>query len=267
MTARTELTLNAIPLATAVPEAYVLQVTRPLVGKRRHSRVEIPGRAGSWIFDEEPGDRVLEIEVDLQAVSIEARREAVRALAYWCDIGSSAPLVISDEPDRYHVALLDDDPDPEEWLARARARLRFLVGPYALANDPSSETLSATTNPDSDTFSIPDTVTAEPVIELTPTGGNVSAFSLNVNGYVLSWAGGPILAGETLTISAISDTVTLGANDDVDLTGAFDVSDLDMADVSGEFPLLLEGSNAWALSWTGTATAVTLEVTWRERFR
>lgn len=267
MSATVNLILNDDSLAVVVPEALVLDVVRPLVGTRRHTPVDIPGRPGSVIFDEEPGDRVIQVPMDLEADGFTDRRDAVRRLARWADIGTGAVLVIDDEPDRYHVALLENDDDVLERLCYGAATLRFRVGPYALADELSTVSTSATTNPDSDTFNITDEVTAEPVVELTPAGGTLTGFTLTVNGYSLTWAGGPIVAGDTITISAISDTVTLGSNEDVDLTGSFDEADVDMADVSGEFPLLLEGPNAWSLSWTGTATSVAVVFTWRERFR
>lgn len=266
MTARVDLTLNAIPLSTAVPSAYVLDVVRPLVARRRHQTVEVPGRAGSWLFPEQPGDREISIEFDLQETSFEDRRAAVRDFAYWADIGAISNLVISDEPDRFYPAILDDSGDVIERLAHGSVGIRFLVGPYALAEAISVETINIAAFPASGTFDIPDRVMAEPVVEITPTNGTLTGFVLTVNGYALSWSGA-LADDETITISSLSDTVTLGASDDVDLTGAFDEASVDMADVSGEFPLLFEGSNAWSLSWSGTATTADLVFTWRERFR
>lgn len=262
-----DLELNGEDLSTAVAEALVLDVRRPLVGKRRHTRVEIPGRAGSVTFDEEPGDRVLEIVIDLEAATFEDRRDAVRRLARWAEVGTSSQLIISDEPDRYHDAILENADTVLERLLYGAATLRFAVGPYSLASTPSTQTENATSNPDSDTFNITDDVYAEPVIELTPAGGTLTGFTLTVNGSALTWTGDTILAGETLTISSISDTITIGENEDVDLTGAFDEEDVSMADVSGTFPLLFSGANAWSLSRSGTATSVSIVFTWRERFR
>lgn len=266
MTARVDLTLNGVALSTAIPSAYVLNVTRPLVGRRRHKTVDVPGRAGSWLFPEQPGDREIAIEFDLQEATFEERRAAVRDFAYWADIGAVSNLVISDEPERFYQAILDDSGDVVERLAHGSVVIRFLVGPYALASAITVETISPVSDPDSGTFVVTDRVQAEPVVEITPTNGTMTGFLLTVNGYTLSWAGA-LASGETITISSLSDTVTLGANDDVDLTGAFDEASVDMADVSGEFPLLFEGSNAWSISWDGTATTASLVFTWRERFR
>lgn len=318
----TSASLNNVDLAAAVPSATILSVSRPLVGARRHSRISIPGRPGGWTFDEVPGDRTISLVVTIGATSFAARRTAVTELAYWADIGTTMRLVIDDEPDRFHDVILADAPDLAEWLLSGDVTLAFLAGPYSSASSLSTESLAASgAGTDSGTFTIPDRVTVEPVIEVTPTNGTVTAFTLTMNGDALTWgaaAGGArpnapviqedevdlvspgggalvdfigtggrgyatyadgyiydglgwrlalIASGDTLTISSISDTVTVGINDDVDLTGTFDVAALDISDVAGTFPLLLEGLNTWALVWTGTATAVTLDITWRERFR
>lgn len=263
-----DLTLNGVTLSSSVPEALVLRVARPLVGARRHIAEGVPGRAGSWLFPEEPGDRRIEVEIDIQATSFEERRAACRALAYWADVGQLAPLIIDDEPDRYLEVILDNEPDPDEWLVAANPTLVFRASPpYALASELSTETdLLAGAGSDGDSFTIPDEVSAEPVIEITPTNGTITGFTLELNGYALTWSG-LIPDDNTLTISTISNTITTGPNADEALTGAFDPDDVSMADASGDFPLLLEGANTYTLTWTGTATAVTVVFTWRRRFR
>lgn len=264
---RVDVTYNGVDLSDAVPVAYVLNVTRPLVGARRHRTVDIPGRAGSWIFAEEPGDRVVEIELDLQADSFEDRRAALTALADWCDKPTPVVLILSDESDRYHLAILDRDPDPREWLVSATITLAFRVGPYALDLVASAENIAASgAGTDSGTFTAPDTIDAEPVIEITPTNGTISTFSLTLNSDAIGYQAPTIASGQTVTISTISDTVTQGVNGDTMLTGAY-TGTVIMSAVSGVFPLIVPGLNSWTLSWSGTATAVTVEISWRRRFR
>lgn len=264
---RVDASFAGVVLSAAVPSAYILNVSRGLVGARRHRTVDVPGRAGSWIFGEEPGDRRIELAVNIEADSFAERREAVEALAGWADSRTQQALVLDDEPDRYYVAILDMDPDPEEWLCRADLSLRFRAAPYALAIAVSGETIAATgAGSDSGTFAIPDTIDAEPVVEITPTNGTITAFEFTLNGDTIGYTTPPIASGQTVTISTISDTVTQGLNGDTMLTGAFTGLVL-MSSVSGVFPLLVPGTNAWALSWSGTATAVTVEISWRRRFR
>lgn len=262
-----DLSLNGVSLASAVPSAYVQDVVEQIVGQRRYSTVLIAGRPGSWRYDEEPGDRLIRVPILINTGSVAARIAATDALAYWADIGTSAALIRSDRPTWRWDALLSNNNEIAVKAGRASVELDFLVGPYREAISLSSQAVTATTNPDTDTFSIGDTVNADPVVELTPAGGSFTATSLTVNGYTLTWSGDAILAGETLTISAISDTVLRGANNDVNLTGTFDAADVDMADAAGQFPVLLPGSNTWTLSWTGTATSVAVNFTWRERTR
>lgn len=265
---RVDLTLGGVALSTAVPAAYVLKVTRPLVGKRRDQFVDVPGRAGAWTFPEQPGDRVISVELDLQADTYEDRRAAVTALADWADLGARAALIIDDEPDRYHEAILDNDPDPDEWLTAATITLAFRVGPFALGDTIPTETLAVSgAGSDSGDFTIADTIYAEPVIEITPTDGTITGFTLTINASALSYTGPTITSGNTLTINSISDTVTAGISGDTMLTGAYNPAALAMGFVSGEFPLLEPGENAWAITWDGTATAVTVEISWRRRFR
>lgn len=267
----TDVTLNAVALSTAVPDAAVLSVGRPLAAGRRHQRVEVPGRAGGWTFDEQPGDRLVTIIVSIESDSITARRSACRDLADWADVGTTAHLIVDDEPDRYHEAILNNAPNLAEWLRHSGdLPLEFLVGPYALAVSTSSEAATASGLSDTDTFAVPDDVPADPVITLTPTGGNMTGFALTVNGDGISWGDDtePVLAGDSIVISTISETVTRGANDDVNLTGAFDPDDVSMADVSGgPFPQLVNGTNTWALVTTGTHTAVQISIEWRRRYR
>lgn len=266
----TDVTLNGVALSTAVPSAIVTRPERPLVGSRRDVFVDVPGRAGSWKFAEEPGDRIIELAVDILAETFEARRSAVRALADWCAVGAASNLIIDDEPDRYHVGILDNDPDPDEWLNHAGSiRLRFRCDPYALATALSSETVAVSGGgSDSGTFNVDDVLDAEPIIEITPNDGTITGFTLTVNGYAISYTAPTIASGNTVTISSISDTVTAGTNGDTMLTGAYNPASVTMGFVTANlFPLLVNGTNAWSLTWDGTATDITAEITWRERFR
>jgi len=265
----TDATLNGTSLTTAVPDAAILDVNRQLVGRPRHQRVRVPGRAGGWTFDEEPGDRRLELVIHIASASITARRSAVRDLAAWAEAGTTSQLIVDDEADRYHDAILDDAAATNEWIRQAGDIIvPFLVGPYACAVSATSEAITATSNPDSDSFVAADEVTAEPVVTVTARGGTVTGFTFTMNGDALTWAAGTVLNdGDPLTVNAIGDVVLQSENEDVNLVGAFDEADVDMADVSGTFPLLVAGANTWELSWTGTATSVDIDIVWRRKYR
>lgn len=268
----TTASFDGVELATAVPDATVLSVKRQIVGERRHTAVEIAGRAGSWKFPEEPGDLEIVLEIHIGSSSFADRRAACRALAAWATSSEAAALIVDDEPDRYYLALLDNEPRPNEWLVDGDAELKFTADPYARSTTASEEVIAATGPPDSGTFDVTDLVAVDPEITITPTNGTLTSFALVVNGAAVQWqlaALGPrtILSNTDIVVSSISDTVTIGASVDMELTGMFDPDDVDMATVSipNNFPELVPGSNSWSLNWTGTATAVTITIAWRER--
>jgi len=266
MTSNVTASLNGVELTDLAPSALIVDIARQLVGQRRSVFVEMPGRAGSWKFPEKPGDRRVSIELSLSAASFAERRAEVRAVAAWCDLDGPARLILSDEPDRYHDALLEDGAVFEQ-LAHGSGSLTFRVGPYALAITPSSTEITATgSGSDSGSFTGADELDALPVVEITPTDGTLTGFEFTLNGDAISY-GDTIAAGDTVTISSISDTVTLGASGDTDLTGAFVAGLVAMGTVSGEFGRVIPEANDWALNWTGTATEITIAITWRDRYR
>lgn len=266
----TAVSLNGTDLATAITAAGatvdVVHVGRPLIGRRRYERVEVPGRSAPWTFPEEPGDGELELTLALTGDTFQERRAAVRALAAWADLAEPAALVVDDEPDRYYLAILSRANDPREWLTAAEPRLSFDVDAYAYAVTPTVETFTVTSDGDGDTFTIDDEVHAFPVIELTPTVGAITGgVVLTVNGTALNYDAA-IANGATITISSVASIVTTGAAPSGSLDGVYDAGDVSMEDVSGRFPVLLPGSNTYTLDYTGSATSITVEITWRRRY-
>ena len=266
----TTATLDGIPLATAVPDALILRVRRSLTGRVRTDTIDVPRRAGSWRFPESPGDARVTIELDITADTFTERRAACRALAEWIApaLDGEVQLILDDEPDRFYTVMLDSAADPDEWLVAASVTLDFTADPYTYSTTISTETVNASGTPDSGTFNLAIDYPAEPVIEITPTNGTLSSFVLTVNGETIEWTGDTLASGETITISSISDTVSVGENVDVNLTGAFDPVDAEqgIAGVSATgFPELVPGINEWAISWTGTATTVDVVFTYRAR--
>lgn len=264
----TDITLNNVALSSAVPAAKVLRPVRPLLGAQRTRHVAVPGKAGAWRYTDEPGDRVITVLVDVQADTFAARSAALEDLADWADVGTPANIIVDDQTDRYHVGILDDAPDVDDWLNNGTVTLRFRCDPYALAVSTSSESATASGSPDTDTFVAADDIAAEPIVELTPLNGTLTGFTWTLNGDALVYGTGntTIASGNTVTLSSISDTVTLGVNGDTMLTGAY-TGTIAMQDVSGVFGLITPGTNTWALTWTGTATNVGVSITWRRRYR
>jgi predicted phage tail component-like protein len=268
-----EATLDAVTLASACPEAVITRVNRPLGGTVRTEFVEVPGRAGAWAFDEEPGEMPIVVDIDVLVDDIADRRAAIATLRGWAQTPSGrSQLIFDDEPDRYWSVKLSAAPPMEDDEYFGRTTLTFSAEPYAFDTTPSTQDEVASGSPDSGSFAVDDDVDAEPEVVITPTNGTIASFALTVNGEEVAWqvgTGSPvtILSGQSITVSSISDTVLLGASGDVNLTGAFDPDDVDMVTVAiTGFPVLTNGTNNWSLSWTGTATSVDVDFAWRRRY-
>lgn len=265
----TDITLDTVALAAAVPSASVLRVRRQLVGDRRDVHVDVPGLAGGITFAEEPGDRRIIIDVLFADTSFALRRSAARALGRWADTPNGrVALIVDDEPDRYYEVALDNAPDVDEWLEAGEARLEYRAAPYALAVSTSSTSITATAGAAAGSFvADDDEAVAFPIIEVTPLNGTLTAFEVGIGSDLLEWSGTGIGSGDTVTVSTPAAMVTTGPNTDVNLTGAYDALLVSMEGVAGEFPVIAPGSNTYAFTTTGTATAVRFRITWRPRFR
>lgn len=260
----TDVTYSGVALSAAVPEALVLRVRRGLLGARRDTWQEVPGRAGSWMYPEQPGDRTVAVTVNIEGADYPARRAAVNALAAWADSDGLVPLVIDDEPYRYWDAKLTGPADPDEWLLTADAELEFRTGPYAWASTASTETWAAADGTPH-TVTLPDEVDAHPVLEITAGGAPIPSFTLAVNGQVLSY-GAALAAAAKLTVNGIAYMVTTGANIDAALVGSFDPAHVAMATVDGVFPLFHPGANTVTLD-TPAGQSATIVASWRRRYR
>lgn len=265
--------LAGIDLSTACPDAVITAVQRQLAGEVRTEFVEVPGRAGAWVFDEEPGELSIVVDIDVLVDTIAERRTAIGQLRAWARTPSGrAALIFDDEPDRFWSVKLAAAPGMTDDEYVGQTSVSFSAEPYAWALTTSLQEEAASGTPDSGSFSVSDDLNADPEVRITPTNGTITSCTLTVNGESVAWQvddpGNPnsVASSGTLTVSSISDTVLFGTSGDTNLIGYFDPDDVDMANVDvTAFPLLVPGSNTWALSWTGTATTVDVDFAWRER--
>lgn len=244
--------------SSTIPEIVVEDVTRQIVPSVRDSYLEVPGRSGSWLFEEEAGDRPLGIRVALVGESVAERREAVRKAARFIYAPGRRKLIISDEPDRFLWAKIADAPRSDELLARGRFEATFRTGPFAESTAISTATVAASGNlvvPDEDGLAD----FFEPVVVVTATGP-VSGWTITTNGVALSY-GSAMTSGAKVTVSTIAATVTTGDSIDTELVGLFNGANLAMTAVDGDFPKLSAGANPVVLS-AGISTAWK----WRARY-
>lgn len=251
--------------STTLPELYVTRVGRGLWGEVRDTRIPMPGRDGAWLFTENRGQRVITAELVRVRAPGERLRATVSELADWLDKAGEKRLVVDDQPDRFWRAALAAAPDVDEWAMTGRTVIEWSAQPYAFAMS-LSEVCASATSASGAMFTAADTVEAYPEVVITANGGAASGIHFTMNGDALVF-GAAIGAGQSLTISSISSTAITSPSIDVDLTGAFDPSALTMASVTGDFPLVLPGGNSWTVSYSGSATSVTVCVRWRRRYR
>lgn len=251
--------------STTLTGLVVQRLRRGMVGAIRDTRLAIPGVDGDILFAERRGNRNIVAQCSVIGGLGGQRHGRVVAVADWLDRDGYRPLVLSDQPDRYWLAALSADPDPDEWRQRATFDLQWTAKPYAYALSQSSVVRTGLASNSAQTFVVADQVDAYPVIELTARGGTATAIDITVNGSVLTFAG-PLLQDQTITFSSLSYTAAIGTNTDVMLTGAL-LGAAFPAAISGTWPLLVEGNNAATVAWTGAATTVDLSIYWRRRYR
>jgi predicted phage tail component-like protein len=253
-----------VDLDDVVPGAIITDVSRQLLGARRTNFTDVPGVAGSWVFGDEPGDRTLTLSLHIVGDDFEERREAVRDLAAWADSVNAADLIVDDEPDRYERAILASAPEVTEQVTFAQVELEFRCGPYAFATAATTDSWTATSGV-ARTFSVPDGVNAQPILQLTAGGTSIPSTTVLCNGQTLTY-GTQIPAAGVVTISSLAYVVTNVANTDTDLTGAFPVANVSMAAVDGTFPTLVPGTNSITVT-TSNGQAMTAALRWRRRYR
>lgn len=84
-------------------------VNRPLLPAKRRTNVIIPGRNGSYTFDDNTYDDIV-IPVIIQYVSDDFPdlRLRARVISAWLSQVDHKPLVFTDEPDKYYLAKIYD---------------------------------------------------------------------------------------------------------------------------------------------------------------
>jgi putative phage tail component, N-terminal domain len=239
---------------------------RSILGKPRGNFLTIPGRRGSWYFPEFRDRREITIPGFIEASTFSARRDAVTSLADWLDVDIQARLILGDDPTVYYEAVLTDPGEGMEWRDLAQFELVWEVQPYSLALVTTQIVLAGTNNY-STTFDPGLLTDVYPIIEIKPTNGTITSFDLTVNGDLLHWAG-TILSGNTITINSGAAVVLNGVNTDLELLHAYDPAYLIMSAVTGVFPSLIPGTNSLQfMRLGGTATAVTITITYRKAYR
>jgi phage-related protein len=195
-----------------------------------------------------------------------ARRDAVTEVADWLDVGDQAALILGDNPDFYYNAVLTDPPDVDEWREVGRFELVFEAEPYSYDINPTGvEFNKVTGNSWTQDFGLISAV--YPIIEVeNSSGGALPDFALTIGGATINYVGS-IADDGVVTINSIGMAVLVGANDDVNLTGVYEPTDLIMSGVTGSFPILQPGVNSLSIDSSTPGASVVVRVFYRKRYR
>lgn len=240
--------------STTVTGLVVRDVKRPLLPTDRSTFVEIPGRDGSWLFEDAAGDRELTLICAIAAGDDAGRRTSLRALAALIYKTGRRNLVLSDESDRYWLGKFVDAGDFDEVRGYAGDfDLRFRADPFAYSTSTSTQVLGpTTTEPYSTTFNVTTDADTPYVVDVAPTADITGGFTLTVNGDALTY-GTTLASGSTVQISSVANTVKLN--------GA-----LAMSTVSGTFGKLVNGVNSITFDRSSGTASTTLTFSWRRRY-
>lgn len=260
-------TLNGVASST-ITGFTVLRVKRPGLGETRTVYEVVPGVEGSWNWQEQKGDVALVLSCAVEVTDFTTRRDKVREVMKWADVGFDATLVIDDKPTRYFFGELSEAPPIEEMRSLGVFDLTFRVRPYQFDNSITSTIITATASPEPFSGTIvTDTgdVNTKPIIEVKALAALTAGFALTLNGLQLVY---PVAmaTNEIITINSINSTVQSNANYDTELTGVFDPALLAMTDVAGLFPTLKDGSNAYSLGRRGAPANTQITIYWRKRW-
>jgi len=260
------ITWNGTP-STSIPGLVIGPITRSIIGSPRGTELTVPGLPGFVSFPQPLGHRRISAECFIQADTFQERRDRFELLSDWLDVQRESKLEINDTPGTFYQAILGDSGEAEEWRNVGTFDLEWKTQPYAFENAPTVRSWTSGVDT-TESFSPALKTLLRPVIEVKPTNGTLTAFTMVVNGQTITYDT-LISDGNTVTINSIGSVVSTGVSTDVDLVGAFNPANVSMAGLNGIFPLLTpDPTNTVRFTKnSGTATAIDIKVTYRKMLR
>lgn len=214
---------------------------------RNVEKYDIPGRHGQLTFDY-GNFKPIQISVECSIADIsDANLRAVRS---W--LTGAGDLIFSDENDKKWLARLDEQIDYTTAMLLFREFI-IVFECFPLAYAVSNTAITKTTTPA--TFTSPTGASdGAPVIKVTATGcsgGSGNYVDLTLNGVVLR-------------LTEITGSPAYVTIDSV-LMDCYRLTVLKNAYVSGEFPMLINGTNnlSWTVGGTAVVTSVEIIPNWR----
>ncbi|MDD3269645.1 MAG: phage tail family protein [Syntrophomonadaceae bacterium] len=238
----------------------MLSKNRVLLPEISDEYVDIPGRDGSIYFPGSLKDRPLEIEFSISTKTLSELRLLCRQVAAWLYSKIPEILVFDDEPDVYYMAKVQNQLDLEQVMAMGRFVVQFRCEPlaYSISELQITSFFFGALNNAGTYEALPViTISAEMDRDTETTGAwradeaTINNPTLTIEDKILDYTG-TLTEGQSLIIDCAKYQVTkAGVND--------------MANVSGEFPVLYAGDNDVQLVDTNNSRRH-LTITYRERW-
>lgn len=204
--------------------------------KRNVEVINVDGRNDALINDLGSYDS-FSLPIECQLVNPANFQAQIRLIRAWLG-GGFGDLIFSDETDIRYKAICINKIDIEQLFAQ------FGKFPIVFECQPLKEAVSNTAI----------TKTTSPATFASPAGVKLGIPSVKVTG---SGAITFTLNGTVVSLGAVSAYETV----DSLLGDCYKATALKNSDMTGEFPMLIEGTNN--LSWTGTVTSVEIVPNWR----
>ena len=166
---------------------------------------DVPGRDGTRFRSARLGELTIEVDAELRAAPGDDIAELRHMLAAALVSPSPAPLILPDDPGRYHLAVLDGESELSTLWRTGEATLTFRCpDPVAYGQD-RIEALGAATS-----LSVGGTYEALPVFEVKPTGKRFRVESATASAFVEVEASTSFDGSKTLTIDCAAQHCELG---------------------------------------------------------
>lgn len=233
----------------------VNDVKRPILPPQKLVALSIVGRQGSFLFYKQSEAYTIDVKITIKGKDHKDLRAKVRALAERLYTEDVAPLVFSDEPDKYIMAIISDDSELDEIYTIGQGTIKFYCPDpfwYAVNDD-----IFTYNSPGTYRFSRKGTADSFPKIEIkgTNTGGSITISDGN-NTMTFT---GELLSGETLVLDSDLITAYIIKTNGDKVPVMDKLSNLD-------FPVLKKGTNTLSVSVSGGAAISQVKIYCKSRW-
>lgn len=220
-------------------------IRRPFFGEVVDHRETLPGKPGTVLYPQPPGDKVIEVDFALaHSPDLPGRRATARQIAAFLFSTAEVPIEFDDEPDVVYTGKVSDAPTPDELAVLDKFTVTLTVHPYAVAK---ADTAAAgSVAPETPLVFQNDGTADTDTGTLTLTFSAAAAsFSAGINGDVFTY-NSQIAAGDVFAIDLNTFDATLTSG-----SAVLSVSHL----ISGTVPLIASGENELTIAGAATVAA------------